>query len=110
VQLDDPISRAAGIQSGGGEQQQSMRAARETRIRTMKMRYFLATLLLVPSLATPVAVQARNSNPPHAIVGREVAAPSWSAACMSDQGPSQCGEPMWVYGSPDKVARYKSAF
>ena len=76
----------------------------------MKMRYFLATLLLVPSLATPVAVQARSSHPPRAIEGREVAAPSWSAACMTDQGPSQCGEPMWVYGSPDRVARYKNAF
>jgi hypothetical protein len=30
--------------------------------------------------------------------GREVVAPPWSAACMSDQGPSQCGEPMWIYG------------
>jgi hypothetical protein len=107
VQLDHPSS-SAGIQPGGGEQ--TMRAARKTRNRTMKMRYFLATLLLVPSLATPVAVQARSSNPPQAIEGREVAAPSWSAACMTDQGPSQCGEPMWVYGSPDKVARYKNAF
>ena len=74
------------------------------------MKYFLATLLLVPSLATPVAVQARSSHPPQAIEGREVAAPSWSAACMSDQGPSQCGEPMWVYGSPAAVSRYRKAF
>lgn len=76
----------------------------------MKMKFFLATLLLVPSLATPVTVQARSSIPPRAVEGREVAAPSWSAACMTDQGPSQCGEPMWVYGSPDRVARYKNAF
>jgi hypothetical protein len=33
------------------------------------------------------------------IGGREVAAPPWSAACMTDQGPSACGEPMWVYGT-----------
>jgi hypothetical protein len=32
----------------------------------------------------------------HGIGGREVAAPPWSAACMTDQGPSVCGEPMWV--------------
>jgi hypothetical protein len=107
VQLDDPSS-AVGIQPGGGEQ--AMRAARRTRNRTMKMKFFLATLLLVPSLATPVTVQARSSIPPRAVEGREVAAPSWSAACMTDQGPSQCGEPMWVYGSPDRVARYKNAF
>ena len=76
----------------------------------MKMRYFLAALLLLPSLAAPVTVQARSSSPPPAVEGREVAAPSWSAACTTDQGPSQCGEPMWVYGSPGKIARYKNAF
>jgi hypothetical protein len=29
--------------------------------------------------------------------GRQVAAPPWSFACMTDHGPSPCGEPMWVY-------------
>jgi hypothetical protein len=43
-------------------------------------------------------------------VGREVEAPPSSAACMTDHGPSQCDEPMWVYGSPARVSRYKSAF
>jgi hypothetical protein len=79
----------------------------------MKMKYFLAALLLVPSLAAPAMVQARtqdSSIPPPAIAGREVAAPSWSAACMTDHGPSQCDEPMWVYGSPGRIARYKKAF
>jgi hypothetical protein len=78
----------------------------------MKMKYFLAALLLVPSLAAPAMVQARTqgSIPPRAIVGREVAAPSWSAACMTNHGPSQCDEPMWVYGSPARIARYKNAF
>lgn len=37
----------------------------------------------------------------HVVGGREVAAPPWSAACMTDQGPSVCGEPMWVYGAID---------
>jgi hypothetical protein len=81
----------------------------------MKMKYFLTALLLVPSLAAPVAVQARthdSSIPPQASgsEGREVAAPPWSAACMTDHGPSQCGEPMWVYGSSNRLSRYKSAF
>jgi hypothetical protein len=81
----------------------------------MKMKYFLAALLLIPSLAAPVAVQARthDSNiPPQASgsEGREVAAPPWSAACMTDHGPSQCDEPMWVYGSSNRLSRYKSAF
>jgi hypothetical protein len=31
--------------------------------------------------------------------GRQVAAPPWSFACMTDHGPSPCGEPMWVYGN-----------
>jgi hypothetical protein len=31
--------------------------------------------------------------------GRQTEAPPWSFACMKDHGPSQCGEPMWVYGN-----------
>ena len=42
--------------------------------------------------------------------GREVAAPSWSAACMTDHGPSQCDEPVWVYGRRAAVSRYRNAF
>jgi hypothetical protein len=78
----------------------------------MKMKYFLVGLLLVPSLVTSAAAQTRMD--PHQAYGieegREVAAPSWSAACMTDHGPSQCDEPMWVYGSPRAVARYRNAF
>jgi hypothetical protein len=33
--------------------------------------------------------------------GRQVEAPPWSFACMKDNGPTQCGEPMWVYGHID---------
>src|SRR5260370_253412 len=36
--------------------------------------------------------------------GREVAEPPWSAACMTDHGPSECGEPMWIYGTPETIA------
>ena len=70
-----------------------------------KMKYFVAALLLVSSLAMSATVQARTNESgvrPRAdrIYGREVAAPPWSFACMNDQGrPSQCGEPMWVYGA-----------
>jgi hypothetical protein len=72
----------------------------------MKTKYLLAALLVAPLLAIPLAAQAHESR----IVGREVAAPPWSAACMTDHGPSQCDEPMWVYGSPSYVSRFKSAF
>ena len=66
----------------------------------MKMKYFLAALLLVSSLGTPATVQAgthENSTPPpqtSRFVGREVAAPPSSASCMTDNGPSQCDELM----------------
>jgi hypothetical protein len=79
----------------------------------MKMRYLLAASLLL--LAVSATAQARtneHSTLPQASgsAGREVAAPPWSAACMTDHGPSQCDEPMWVYGSSGTIARYKDAF
>jgi hypothetical protein len=66
----------------------------------MKMKYFLAALLVVSSLGTPATVQAgtRESStlPPQTsrFAGREVAAPPSSAACMTDHGRSQCDELM----------------
>jgi hypothetical protein len=81
----------------------------------MKTKCFLAALLLVPSLAMSATAQARTnerSSLPQTSgsEAREVAAPPWSDACMTDHGPSQCDEPMWVYGSRDALARYKNAF
>jgi hypothetical protein len=66
----------------------------------MKMKCYPAALLLVSSLGTPATVQAgthESSTPPpqtSRFVGREVAAPPSSAACMTDHGPSQCDELM----------------
>ncbi|QOZ34066.1 hypothetical protein [Bradyrhizobium sp. CCBAU 53421] len=93
----------------------------------MKIIYLLAALMLAPSLATQANAHARTgkgSDRTHVgagpalgggpqgyrIVGRQIAAPPWSAACMNDVGPRQCDEPMWVYGSPDYVAQFRSAF
>ena len=81
----------------------------------MKTKYFLAALPLALSIAMSASAQARTHETralPGAtgIVGREVAAPPWSDACMTDHGPSQCGEPMWVYGSGDARTKYRSAF
>ena len=80
----------------------------------MKTKYALAALPLVLSLAMSAAAEARTrqlSNPEtYGTVGREVAAPPWSAACMTGYGPRQCDEPMWVYGTPAEVSRYKGAF
>jgi len=80
----------------------------------MKITHFLAPLLLV-SLATPTMAQQRTHKSvvrtqAYGIEGREIAAPSWSAACMTDHGPSECDEPMWIYGSSDALARQRSAF
>jgi hypothetical protein len=81
----------------------------------MKIMHVMAALLLILSLAAPATAQERtNKSSPraqaHGIGGREVAAPSWSAACMTDHGPSECGEPMWIYGNSDAIARYRNAF
>jgi hypothetical protein len=79
----------------------------------MKMRYLLAASLLTLAMsATAEARTTEHSASPQAYgsEGREVAAPPWSAACMTDHGPTQCDEPMWVYGSPRALSRYRSAF
>ena len=62
----------------------------------MKMKYFLAALLIVSSLGTPATVQAgtheSSNSQTSRFAGREVAAPPSSASCMTDNGPSQCDE------------------
>ena len=80
-----------------------------------KITHILTALLLASSLATPATAQERIHNSgkwarAHGSEGRETAAPPWSAACMTDHGPSECGEPMWVYGSGDARTKYRSAF
>jgi hypothetical protein len=81
----------------------------------MKIMRVMAALLLVSSLATSTTAQVRTNKggtpaQPYRIEGREIAAPPWSAACMTDHGPSECSEPMWIYGSNDAHARYRNAF
>ncbi|MCC8954051.1 hypothetical protein H8B02_11445 [Bradyrhizobium sp. Pear77] len=93
----------------------------------MKAIYLLAAPMLVPSVATQAIAHARtgrgsdrmhvgtgptigNGLQGYGIVGRQIAAPPWSSACTNDIGSRQCDEPMWVYGSPDYVAQFKSAF
>src|SRR5216684_8456246 len=90
-------------------------AGLQSRRQTMKITYLLAALLLVESLATPTTAQERTHKSvtrtqTYGIEGREIAAPPWSAACMTDHGPSECGEPMWIYGTSDARARYRNAF
>ena len=80
----------------------------------MKILQIIAALLLVSSLAAPATARERSHKhiapaQTNGIVGREVAAPPWSAACMTDHGPSECGEPMWIYGSGER-ATYRNPF
>jgi hypothetical protein len=81
----------------------------------MKILTLLVALLLVPSLAMSTTARARINNiaaraHSNAIEGHQIAAPPWSAACLTDHGPSECGEPMWVYGNRSEIARYRNAF
>jgi hypothetical protein len=82
----------------------------------MKMiSYLLVALFLISSLTTSTAARSRNNNiaaraGSNLIEGRQIAAPPWSFTCMIDQGPSACGEPMWIYGNRSEIARYRNAF
>jgi hypothetical protein len=93
----------------------------------MKIIRVLSALLLVSIFATPMAAHERANKSgarshigtrspvgsqrlAYGIEGREIIAPPWSAACMTDHGPSECGEPMWIYGSRSDIARYRNAF
>jgi hypothetical protein len=68
------------------------------------IRFKLLGTVAILSTLTAAQPQANGTE------GREVAAPPWSAACMTDHGPTQCDEPMWIYGSRGALARYKNAF
>jgi len=61
---------------------------------------FAALVTLVAGLgaATEAAYAARARGVPPMTQGREIAAPPWSFACINDQGPTVCNEPMWAYG------------
>ena len=63
----------------------------------------VTTTFTVPAVAREAHAGAARDAYAAAAVGREVPAPAWSAACMTDHGPSECGEPMWVYGSPARA-------
>jgi hypothetical protein len=60
----------------------------------------VACLLVLALMTSFTAGAAARETDASGVVGREVSAPPWSAACTTDHGPSVCSEPMWVYGSP----------
>ena len=61
---------------------------------------FVALVALAAGLgAASEAYAARARVVPPMTQGREIAAPSWSFACINDQGPTECNEPIWAYGA-----------
>jgi len=55
----------------------------------------IAALCLGLTLATaagPASARVQGA-------GYQGEAPPWSFACIKDSGPTQCGEPMWIYGN-----------
>ena len=81
----------------------------------MKLSCLPLALLLASSLATATTARPRINDIAararlNAIEGRQIAAPPWSAACMTDHDPSECGEPMWIYGSRGEITRYRNGF
>jgi hypothetical protein len=63
------------------------------------MKALFAATAVAALIASPVYAKAfvDDTPPSHTVTGHEVPAPPWSFACMTDHGPSPCGEPMWVY-------------
>jgi hypothetical protein len=93
----------------------------------MKITNLPVALLLLSSFATQATAHSRtnrSSNRAHVVTqptvgnrlhgywieGREIVAPPWSLACMTDHGPSECGQHVWFYGSDDALARYMNGF
>jgi len=80
----------------------------------MTITYHPAALLLVLALATSTTTQqspqksGTTRGHAYSTEGHESVAPPWSAACMTDHGPSECGEPMWIYGSSNSNAHARS--
>jgi hypothetical protein len=81
----------------------------------MKIKCLVAALLLLSSLATPTTARQRTHTSvtrtqAYGFEGREIIAPPWSTACMTDHGPSVCGEHMWFYGSKEALLGYLNAY
>lgn len=76
-----------------------------------KFKLLVAGAILSTLIATPVFAHGNNVRPQaYRTEGHEVAAPPWSAACMTDHGPSECGEPMWIYSGHGAMTGYRKAF
>jgi hypothetical protein len=64
----------------------------------MHLKISTALLTTIVVVGLPATVPAAEYGRQSSHYGREVEAPPYSFACMTDHGPSDCREPMWVYG------------
>jgi len=79
----------------------------------MRRAFTFLVLVMVQSLfgATLVHASTQESNIPlqsFGNEGREIIASPSSADCMTDNGPTQCNEPIWIHGSPGDLVRSSS--
>jgi hypothetical protein len=69
----------------------------------MSTKYISAALLALVLTATASATQAASPRPHDGAMfgggGHQGEAPPWSFACIKDSGPTECREPMWIYGN-----------
>jgi hypothetical protein len=59
----------------------------------------VALVLTTAASAAQAAPRRAYDSTPSAAWGYQGEAPPWSFACMKDHGPSDCREPMWIYGN-----------
>ncbi|HEV2957455.1 MAG TPA: hypothetical protein VGX95_15160 [Xanthobacteraceae bacterium] len=65
----------------------------------MKTKLVVIALAALPLIPIAGVSQAAVHRSPAVLQGHQGEAPPWSFACMKDHGPTQCGEPMWIYGN-----------
>ena len=59
----------------------------------------LALVLSAAASAAEASPRRAYDTTPSAGWGYQGEAPPWSFACIKDSGPTECREPMWIYGN-----------
>ena len=83
--------------------QNKMRRAFAFRLLLMVQSLFGATLVHASTQEQNIPLQSFGNE------GREIIASPSSADCMTDNGPTQCNEPIWIHGSPGDLVHSNSS-
>jgi hypothetical protein len=83
--------------------QNTMRRALAFRLLLMFQSLFWVTLAHASTQDRNIPLQSFGNE------GREIIASPSSADCMTDNGPTQCGEPIWIHGSPGDLVHSNSS-